>query len=93
MYSIDRPPPPAAPPPPYASPAEMLRNSQLEFWSLNLTPPETAAPTEETEFLSKAGLDVAEADRAGDVGQDDEVVRIPLGQLVASVDLCLILNS
>jgi pyruvate phosphate dikinase-like enzyme len=49
-------------PPPYASPADLLRGTQLQFWAVNMGPPPPYDPLTETEYLLRSGLDAAEAD-------------------------------
>ena len=49
-------------PPPYGTMAEQLKNSQTEFWSVNLNPPGEADPTSASEHLLKADLGTAEQD-------------------------------
>jgi hypothetical protein len=48
--------------PPFASARDMLRNSQLRFWSVRLDSRAAEAPTEETEFLVESDLATAERD-------------------------------
>lgn len=49
-------------PPPYGSIGEVLKNSQLRFWCLNLDREVELSPAEETEFLLHADLATAETD-------------------------------
>ncbi|HXV76927.1 MAG TPA: PEP/pyruvate-binding domain-containing protein [Candidatus Polarisedimenticolaceae bacterium] len=56
IYSPARPHAPA----PFASVGDRMRQTQLEFWAVNVGPPPAYHPTEETEFLVK--LDLAAAD-------------------------------
>lgn len=49
-------------PPPFASVEELLRQTQTEFWAVNLAPPAARDPQAETEYLVKSDLSAAEAD-------------------------------
>jgi pyruvate phosphate dikinase-like enzyme len=55
---------PAAPqaPPPFGSVGDLMRNSQLEFWAVNLAPPEHEDAAAETEHMARLGLADAERD-------------------------------
>ncbi len=57
-YAPNRP----AAPPPAAGPADLLRNTQTGFWSVNMGPPPLPDPLREEEFLVRNDLTVAEAD-------------------------------
>lgn len=57
-YAPNRP----AAPPPAAGPADLLKNSQTTFWSVNMGPPPLPDPLREEEFLVKSDLLTAEAD-------------------------------
>ncbi len=48
--------------PPYGSMSDMLKNSQLEFWSVNMGKPPSYDPSKETEYMLKNDLLVAEKD-------------------------------
>jgi hypothetical protein len=48
--------------PPYASVRDLLRQSQLEFWAVNMGRPPAYDPTVETEYLVKSPLDAADED-------------------------------
>lgn len=54
-------------PPPFGSVDEVMRNSQLRFWHLDLAAGAGGAPIEEDEFLSSGDLADAEADGALDL--------------------------
>ncbi|MEA3409186.1 MAG: PEP/pyruvate-binding domain-containing protein [Candidatus Eisenbacteria bacterium] len=49
-------------PPPYAGVGDLMKNSQTEFWAVNMGHPPPPDPTRETEYLSKADLKAAEYD-------------------------------
>ena len=49
-------------PPPFGSVGDLLKNSQLSFWAVNLAPPAEANPIAETEHLVRTGLAAAETD-------------------------------
>ena len=49
-------------PPPFASAADRVRNTQREFWAVNMGPPPAYDPVRETEYLALAGLSEAELD-------------------------------
>jgi hypothetical protein len=55
---------PSAPaaPPPFNNIADMLRNTQTDFWAVNMGPPPVPDPIEETEYLCRADLRTAERD-------------------------------
>jgi hypothetical protein len=57
-YSPGRP----SAPPPFGSVEEMLRGTQLRFWSVNLGPTPGYDPTTEVEFLADSDLAAAEYD-------------------------------
>lgn len=48
-------------PPPYGSPRELLRNTQVKFWAVNMGRPPEYDPIAETEYLVEAPLGDAEA--------------------------------
>ncbi|MCX5797567.1 MAG: hypothetical protein NTY77_18920 [Elusimicrobia bacterium] len=48
--------------PPYASPSAMLRETQVDFWAVNMGKPPAHDPTRETEYLLRCGLADAETD-------------------------------
>jgi len=48
--------------PPYGSTNELLKNSQLEFWSVNMGKPPSYDPSKETEYMLQNDLLVAEKD-------------------------------
>ncbi len=48
--------------PPVGSPRERLETTQSEFWAVNVGPPPPYDPMAETEYLSRHGLGLAEAD-------------------------------
>jgi len=48
--------------PPYASMSDMLKNTQLEFWSVNMGKPPSYNPSKETEYMLQNDLLVAEKD-------------------------------
>ena len=50
-------------PPPFASPRDVLDNSQLEFWAVRMAEPPDYDPLAETEYLLRCDLGVAELDR------------------------------
>ncbi len=50
-------------PPPYGNVGECLRNSQTEFWAVNMGRPPLPDPIQETEYLLRLGLTQAEADK------------------------------
>ncbi|HYW68304.1 MAG TPA: PEP/pyruvate-binding domain-containing protein, partial [bacterium] len=52
---------PAAPPP-YAGVGDLMKNSQTEFWSVNMGTPPLPDPIRETEYLVTADLKAAEYD-------------------------------
>jgi len=62
-------------PPPYGSISDRLRMSQIEFWCVDLSEDLADAPTEENEFLARADLAAAEADRALDLVASTYVAR------------------
>jgi hypothetical protein len=49
-------------PPPFGSTREMLRQTQLDFWAVNMGEPPAYDPTAETEYLVKADLAAADYD-------------------------------
>jgi len=49
-------------PPPYAGVGDLMKNSQTEFWAVNMGHPPPPDPIRETEYLSKADLKAAEYD-------------------------------
>jgi len=49
-------------PPPFGSPRELLKNTQLKFWAVNMGKPPAYDPTAETEYLVEADLAAAEYD-------------------------------
>jgi len=49
-------------PPPFASASDQLRNTQLEFWAVNMGEPPEHDPIAETEYLVKADLQAADLD-------------------------------
>jgi hypothetical protein len=49
-------------PPPFASASDQLKNTQLEFWAVNMGEPPEYDPIAETEYLVKADLQSAELD-------------------------------
>jgi hypothetical protein len=49
-------------PPPYSGVGDILRNSQTEFWAVNMGPPPPPDPIRETEYLLRADLGAAEWD-------------------------------
>jgi hypothetical protein len=51
-------------PPPYGSVGELMKNSQLQFWAVNMGRPPEYNPIEETEYLVQADLGQAEYDGA-----------------------------
>src|SRR5205085_5975044 len=53
---------PAAPtaPPPFGSVGDLMKNTQLRFWAVNLAPPEHADAASETEHMVHLPLAVAE---------------------------------
>ncbi len=51
-------------PPPFNSIGELLKNTQIRFWAVNMGPAEVPDPLRETEYLVDAGLAEAEADGA-----------------------------
>jgi hypothetical protein len=48
--------------PPFASMGELMKNTQLRFWAVNMGKPPAYDPTKETEYLVEAALDAAEYD-------------------------------
>jgi len=48
--------------PPYGSTRELLRNTQTEFWAVNMGPPPPYDPISETEYLTRGSLADAELD-------------------------------
>ena len=48
--------------PPYGSINELLKQTQLDFWAVNMGPPPAYDPVKETEYLMKATLKEAEYD-------------------------------
>lgn len=51
-------------PPPFNSIGELLKNTQIRFWAVNMGPAEVPDPLRETEYMVEAGLAEAEADGA-----------------------------
>jgi hypothetical protein len=49
-------------PPPFASASDQLKNTQLEFWAVNMGEPPEYDPIAETEYLVKADLQAANLD-------------------------------
>ena len=49
-------------PPPYAGVGDLLKNSQADFWAVNMGKPPAFDPTTETEYLVKGDLAEAEYD-------------------------------
>ncbi len=60
VYAPTRP----AAPPPFNSMGDRLRNSQREFWAVNMGRPPLPDPIRETEYLLRGSLEEAEADGA-----------------------------
>ena len=52
---------PAAPPP-FKTMGDMLKNTQKDFWAVNMGPSPPPDPIRETEYLVRPGLEAAEAD-------------------------------
>ncbi len=50
--------------PPYRTVSELLKNSQTEFWSVNMGDPPDYDPINETEYMLLENLTIAEADGA-----------------------------
>jgi hypothetical protein len=50
--------------PPFASVAELVKNTQLRFWAVNMGKSPAYDPTKETEYLLDAGLEDADYDDA-----------------------------
>lgn len=48
--------------PPFASIGELMKNSQLKYWAVNMGRPPAYDPTKETEYLLEAGLEEADYD-------------------------------
>ncbi len=48
--------------PPFASARDLLRNTQSEFWAVNMGPPPAYDPINETEYLVRGSLSDAEQD-------------------------------
>jgi len=48
--------------PPYGSVGELMKQTQIEFWAVNMGKPPAFDPAKETEYLVKAGLTEAEYD-------------------------------
>ena len=51
-------------PPPFASVPELLKNTQTEFWAVNMGKPPAYDPASETEYMVRGNLADAEADGA-----------------------------
>lgn len=49
-------------PPPYGSVGDLLKNSQVEFWAVNMGRPPAHDPIRETEYMVRAGLEEADYD-------------------------------
>jgi hypothetical protein len=49
-------------PPPYKDLNALIKNSQTEFWAVNMGRPPMPDPVQETEYLVRRGLDAAEYD-------------------------------
>lgn len=49
-------------PPPYGGVGDLMKNSQTEFWAVNMGHPPPPDPIRETEYLSRADLKAAEYD-------------------------------
>ncbi len=49
-------------PPPYGGIGDLMKNSQTEFWAVNMGHPPPPDPIRETEYLSRADLKAAEYD-------------------------------
>lgn len=54
-------------PPPYGNINELLKNSQVEFWAINMGRPPLHDPIRETEYLARAGIADAEFDGSLDL--------------------------
>ncbi len=52
--------------PPYASPLDMTKHSQTEFWAVNMGKPPAYDPIRETEYLKKCSVADAETDHVLD---------------------------
>jgi hypothetical protein len=50
--------------PPFTSTGELMKNTQLRFWAVNLGKPAAYDPTKETEYLVETGLEEADYDDA-----------------------------
>ncbi len=48
--------------PPYKSTADLLKNTQVEFWAVNMGKPPEHDPMKETEYMVKCSLEDAETD-------------------------------
>jgi hypothetical protein len=51
-------------PPPYKNMGDLLKNSQKEFWAVNMGPPPPHDPIRETEYLVRPDITTAEKDGA-----------------------------
>ncbi|MEE9117954.1 MAG: PEP/pyruvate-binding domain-containing protein, partial [Calditrichia bacterium] len=50
--------------PPYGSVGELLKQTQTEFWSVNMGKPPAYDPINETEFMNRESITVAESDES-----------------------------
>ncbi|MBD3309376.1 phosphoenolpyruvate synthase, partial [candidate division KSB3 bacterium] len=48
--------------PPHATPRDLLKQTQLQFWAVNMGPPPEYDPTRETEYLVQSHISSAERD-------------------------------
>jgi len=49
--------------PPYNSPRDLLRQTQAEFWAVNMGKPPAFDPIKETEYMMRCGIQAAESDK------------------------------
>jgi hypothetical protein len=48
--------------PPFNTISDLMKQTQMQFWAINMGPPPEYNPLKETEYLQKLGLEIAEVD-------------------------------
>ena len=69
--------------PPFATPRELMKNTQLRFWAVNMGTPPAFDPTKETEYMVEAEL--ADADYDGTLEFVASTYEASLERLMAGV--------
>ena len=85
--------------PPYKSIGDLLKESQLKFWAINMGKPPTFDPLRETEYMSKCGIEEGEYDgtlrhiASTYDPQDDRITRGTNGKGPRIIDFAPILKA